>query len=39
LVTICHIPPGNPNNAQTIMVSSEEVQGHLDHGDTLGACP
>lgn len=38
LVTLCHIPPGNPNNRQTIQVPPEDVQGHLDHGDYLGPC-
>ena len=38
-VTICHIPPGNPSNAQTITVNASAVNAHLNHGDTLGACP
>ncbi len=38
-VVICHIPPGNPSNAQTITVSAAAVSAHLSHGDTLGACP
>lgn len=37
-VTICHIPSGNPNNAQTITVASSSVDAHLAHGDYLGAC-
>ena len=37
-VTICHIPPGNPSNAQTITVGSAAVNAHLNHGDTLGEC-
>jgi hypothetical protein len=39
--TICHFPPGNPENAHTITVGSENaMQTHVDkHGDTLGACP
>jgi hypothetical protein len=37
-VTICHIPPGNPDNAHTIRVSDNAVDAHLDHGDTLGKC-
>lgn len=37
-VTICHIPPGNPDNAHTIRVSENAVDAHLDHGDTLGKC-
>src|SRR3990172_10222213 len=35
---ICHIPPGNPENAHTISVSVNAVHAHLAHGDTLDAC-
>ena len=38
-VTICHKPPGNPQNVQTITVGQSAVPAHLGHGDTLGACP
>lgn len=39
-VTICHRPPGNPDNAHTITVGEPAVQAHLrNHGDTLGPCP
>jgi len=37
-VVICHIPPGNPENAQTIEVSEYAVDSHLAHGDSLGDC-
>jgi len=37
-ITICHIPPGNPNNPQTIEVASPSLPAHIAHGDTLGAC-
>lgn len=37
-VTICHIPSGNPNNAQTITVAASAVDAHLAHGDYLGPC-
>ena len=37
-VKICHIPPGNPDNAHTIVVSQNAVPAHLAHGDTLGPC-
>lgn len=37
-VDICHIPPGNPDNAHTINVSVHAVPAHLAHGDTLGEC-
>ena len=36
---VCHIPPGNPDNAHTIVVDDSAVPTHLDHGDTLGPCP
>ena len=38
-VTLCHIPPGNPDNAHTITVGASAVPAHLAHGDTLGECP
>ncbi len=37
-VSICHIPPGNPDNAHTINISKKAVDAHLAHGDVLGAC-
>ena len=37
-VTICHRPPGNPNNAKTITISKSALQAHLAHGDTQGEC-
>jgi hypothetical protein len=38
-VTICHIPPGNPANAHTIVVAAAAVPAHVQlHGDTLGEC-
>ena len=37
-VTICHLPPGNPSNEQTIEVSVNAVKAHLAHGDRLGDC-
>ena len=40
MVTICHIPPGNPANARTLVVSMESwLNAHSQHGDTLGPCP
>ncbi|MDB5104784.1 MAG: large protein [Fibrobacteres bacterium] len=35
---ICHIPPGNPANAHTIIVGLPAVKAHLAHGDKLGFC-
>jgi hypothetical protein len=39
-VTICHVPPGNPANAHTLVVSVQGWEnGHQRHrGDYLGAC-
>ena len=38
IVVICHIPPGNPDNAHTLTVGASAVSAHLAHGDTLGQC-
>jgi hypothetical protein len=37
-IVICHIPPGNPANAHDIEISTNALQAHLDHGDTIGGC-
>lgn len=37
-VTICHIPPGNPENKHTITIGKSALEAHLAHGDTLGGC-
>lgn len=37
-VQVCHIPPGNPANFQTISVSANALPAHLAHGDLTGAC-
>lgn len=37
-VTICHIPPGNPDNAHPITISVNALDAHLAHGDTIGDC-
>jgi hypothetical protein len=38
-VLICHVPPGNPDNAHTICVGQAAVKAHLrNHPDYLGAC-
>jgi hypothetical protein len=38
-VTICHIPPGNPENRHTITVGAPAVEPHVRlHGDTIGEC-
>ncbi len=38
-VAMCHYPPGNPDNPETIVVGASAVAAHLAHGDTEGACP
>lgn len=37
-VTICHLPPGNPENEHTLQVSVNAVRAHLAHGDRIGDC-
>lgn len=37
-ITICHYPPGNTNNPQTITISVNALQAHLDHGCSVGPC-
>lgn len=37
-ITICHSPPGNPENKQTIEVGTSALQAHMDHGDKIGPC-
>jgi hypothetical protein len=37
--TVCHKPPGNPENARTIQVGSRSaLESHLAHGDSRGPC-
>ena len=37
-VTICHIPPGNVENAHTITVGKPALRAHLSHNDIEGSC-
>lgn len=37
-ITICHIPPGNPSNAHTIVVDKHDLAGYLAKGDIRGPC-
>ena len=37
-VSVCHIPPGNPDNFHTITISEKAYAAHLAHGDVAGAC-
>ena len=38
-ITICHHPPGNPDNAHTITIPVNALPAHLAHGDALNECP
>jgi len=38
-VTICHIPPSNPQSSHTITISSSALDAHLAHGDSTDDCP
>ncbi len=38
-ITICHYPPGQPENPQTLSVSVSALTAHFGHGDTIGPCP
>ena len=35
---ICHMPPGNTDNARTLVVGTSSLTAHLDHGDENGPC-
>jgi hypothetical protein len=37
-MVICHIPPGNPDSAQTIAVGALAIPAHMAHGDMPGPC-
>jgi hypothetical protein len=39
-VLLCHVPPGNPGNAQTLCISPSAVAAHLENheGDHCGPC-
>jgi len=39
-VLLCHVPPGNPGNPQTICIDSSAVPAHLANhdGDCIGPC-
>ncbi len=37
-VKVCHIPPGNPQNANTICINCNALTTHIAHGDYLGPC-
>lgn len=37
-VLVCHLPPGNPDNAHEICISPNALETHLTHGDYCGPC-
>ncbi len=37
-VEVCHYPPGNPENSNTLCIGMPAVSAHLAHGDSLGHC-
>ena len=37
-IEICHIPPGNPENAHTLNISVNALRAHLAHDDYLEEC-
>jgi len=37
-VVICHMPPGNTDNPEEILVSISAVDTHLAHGDHIASC-
>ena len=38
-ITICHYPPGNMDNPQTLTISENAWKAHDKHGDVFGNCP
>jgi DNA repair exonuclease SbcCD ATPase subunit len=37
-IEICHVPPGNHDNAHTLHISVNAMKAHLAHGDYLEEC-
>jgi len=37
-IEVCHFPPGNPQNHQTLTIPTSAWSGHANHGDRKGAC-
>ena len=37
-IPICHIPPGDPADAQTLYIGASALKAHLAHGDFSGDC-
>jgi DNA-binding beta-propeller fold protein YncE len=38
-ITVCHRPPGNPQNEKNISVGYLTAGDHVRHGDLVGPCP
>ena len=38
MITVCHYPPGQPNNPQEISIPESAWSVHQAHGDVLGSC-
>ena len=39
MITICHHPPGNPDNTQELTIPLSAWPAHQEHGDVIGPCP
>ena len=37
-ITICHRPPGDTNNGQSLTIEISALDPHLNHGDSVGSC-
>jgi len=37
-IEVCHMPPGNPDNAHTLHISVNAISAHLAHGDYIDDC-
>jgi hypothetical protein len=37
-IEICHVPPGNPDNAHTLSISVNAMRAHMAHGDYMDEC-
>ncbi len=37
-ITICHLPPGNPDNCQEITISLKAFEAHMNHHDDALVC-
>lgn len=38
-ITICHVPPGNPDNCHEITISVNALDAHFGHHDDALVCP